>query len=72
LSSKCKKFKYELTIPKGIQIKNRVLEVARELGIKKRAEPPPKIKYHANKTVINWETSSKQILNPHDTLEFQW
>ena len=44
-SAKCKKFKYVFTAPKDLQIKNRILEVERELGVKKRAEPAPKISY---------------------------
>jgi len=71
-ASKCKKFKYNFTIPKETQIKNRVLEVNRELGLKKRAEPPPKIKYLPNKTEISWSNDKKHIINRYDAYEFQW
>ena len=71
-SAKCKKFKYVLTAPKDLQIKNRVLEVERELGIKKRAEPAPKISYLKDKIRITWETDKKRIIKKHETFEFQW
>jgi len=71
-SAKCKKFKYVLTVPKDLQIKNRVLEVERELGIKKRAEPPPKIRYLKDNTKITWETDKKRVIRKHETFEFQW
>lgn len=44
----------------------------RELGIKKRAEPPPVIRYLKDKTKITWETEKKRIINKHETFEFQW
>ncbi|KAF6242583.1 hypothetical protein C6988_07875 [Nitrosopumilus sp. b1] len=71
-SSKCKKFKYVFTIPSGIPIKSRVLEVIPDLGMKKYAESPPQIKYLKDKTVIVWESNKKQKIHPHDAFEFQW
>lgn len=71
-SSNCKKFKYRFTIANNVQIKNRILEVVRELGIKKRAEPPPKIKYHKKSTEIIWETSKNTKILAHNTFEFHW
>jgi len=71
-SSNCKKFRYKFTIPNGIQIKNRILEVAKELGIKKRAEPPPKIKYNKKTTEITWETDKNIKISAHKTFEFHW
>ena len=71
-SARCKKFKYVLTTPKTLQIKNRILQVVRELGIKKRAEPASKIIYHPDTTEITWENDKRHILNRYDTLEFQW
>ena len=71
-SSRCKKFKYLFTIPKGIQIKNRILEVNRELGLKKRSDIPAKIKYLPNKTEVSWSSNKKYAINRHDAFEFQW
>ena len=71
-STKCKKFKYTLTAPKELQLKNRVLEVARELGIKKRAESPSKIKYDSDKTIITWESKKSQAIPKHSAYEFHW
>ena len=72
LPTKCKKFRYVFTIPKGTKIKNRILEIVKELGYKTRVDPPPKIKFLKNKTEITWETSQKRIINPYDSFEFQW
>ena len=71
-SANCKRFKYVFTIPKDSQIKNRVLEVARELGIKKRAEPPAKTRYLDDRTEITWENDKKNVINRFDSYEFQW
>jgi len=71
-SAKCKKFKYVFTAPKNFQIKNRILEVVRELGIKRRVENPPKINYNKDNTEIVWETLKNQKILPHDAFEFQW
>ena len=70
-SAKCKKIIYEFTIPKEIQIKHRILEVAKT-GAKKRAEPLPTIQYTKDKTMINWENDKRNTLEPSDTFEFQW
>jgi hypothetical protein len=71
-SSICKKFRYEFTAPRELQVKNRILEVQRELGLKKRAEPPSTIKYLSKKTKISWETEKKHKINRFDAFEFQW
>jgi len=72
LPAKCKKFRYVFSMPKGIKIKNRILEIVKELGYKTRADPPPKIKFLKNKTEITWETADKRKTNPYDSFEFQW
>jgi len=71
-SSKCKKFKFVLSVPKELDIKNRILEVERELGLKKRADPPAKIQYLSDKTKIIWETEKTRTLNKHEAFEFHW
>ncbi|HSA98505.1 MAG TPA: hypothetical protein VLF17_05455 [Candidatus Nitrosotenuis sp.] len=71
-SARCKKFRYVFTAPKQLVVKNRILEVVKDLGVKKRAEPPPTISYSKDKTIIKWESMDKRIINRHDTFEFQW
>jgi len=72
LSSKAKKFKYIFTAPKNLQLKHRILEVVRDLGDRRRAEPPASIKYLDERTEIVWETTKKHKIQSHDTFEFQW
>lgn len=72
LPTKCKKFRYVFTIPKIVKIKNRILEIVKELGYKTRVDPPPKIKFLKNKTEITWETAQDRKINPYDSFEFQW
>jgi hypothetical protein len=71
-ASKSKKFKYFFTAPKDLDIKHRILETVKNLGEKRRAEPPADIKYLDNRTEISWETAKNHKIQPHDTLEFQW
>lgn len=72
LSARCKKLRYAFTAPKNMELKNRILEVAKELGIKKRAEPPSKTNYKSDIIEMTWETDKKHIINKHDAFEFQW
>ena len=72
LPSKCKKFRYIFTMPKGVKIENRILEIVKELGYKTRVDPPPKIRFLKNKTEITWETSKNRKINPYDSFEFKW
>jgi len=65
----CKKFTYEFTIPKGVDIKSRILKIDTELGYKWIAEPPPKISYLPDKTKIKWEASN---LKAFDSYKFEW
>ena len=71
-SANCKRFKYVFTIPNGVEVKNRVLQVVRELGLKKRAEPPAKIRYLPKKIEITWENDKKNMINRFYSYEFQW
>lgn len=72
LSAKCKTFRYVFSAPRNLEIKNRVLEVIKDLGAKKRAEPAPKINYLPKTTEIIWENDKKHVINKYDTFEFQW
>jgi len=65
----CKQFTYKFTIPKGVDIKNRVLKVDTELGYKWVADPSPTIKYLPEGTVINWQGKN---LKAFDGYRFEW
>ncbi len=65
----CKKFTYKFTMPKGTDVKNRILKVDTELGYKWVADPPPTIKYLSEGTVIHWEGKNLQAF---DGYKFEW
>jgi len=65
----CKQFTYKFTIPKGIDIRNRVLKVDAELGYKWNADPPPTIKYMKDTTQITWQGKN---LKAFDAYKFDW
>ncbi len=69
LPTDCKKFTYKFMIPKGVDVKNRILKVDTELGYKWVADPAPTIKYNSDGTVINWEGKN---LNAFDAYKFEW
>jgi len=65
----CKLFTYNFSIPKGIEIKNRVLKVDTELGYKWNADPPASIKFLPDKTTISWQGKN---LKAFDAYKFDW
>ena len=65
----CKRFSYRFSIPRGIDVKSRILKVDTELGYKWVAEPAPVIKYLKEGTSITWEASN---LNAFDAYKFEW
>ncbi len=69
VSSDCKLLKYQFTIPKGEQIKNRVLRVDPETGSKTHANKAAKIKLMRNKSQVNWQTVN---LKAYDAYRFEW
>lgn len=69
LASECKKFEYLCTIPKGIELKNRVLKVDPETGYKTHATPTADVKYLGDKTEIRWKTTN---LHAYDAYRFEW
>ncbi len=68
-ASDCKKFKYLFTIPKGVELRNRVLKVDPETGYKTHATPSATIKYLDNKTEMSWQASN---LHAYDAYRFEW
>jgi len=69
LPTDCKKFNYKFSIPKGVDVKNRILKVDTELGYKWVANPAPTIKYLKEGTVITWEGTN---LKAFDAYKFEW
>jgi len=69
LPTDCKEFRYKFSIPSGVDIKNRILKVDTELGYKWLANPPPKLSYKSDKTVVEWETKN---LKAFDAYKFEW
>lgn len=69
LATDCKSFKYKLTVPKELDIKNRILKVDTELGYKFMAKPAPVMKTINDKTVITWEAKN---LKAHQAFRFEW
>jgi len=69
LPTDCKRLSYEFIIPKGTDVKTRVLKVDTELGYKWVANPPPTTKYLSDKTKIFWEGKN---LKAFDAYRFEW
>jgi len=69
MATDCKRFRYRCTIPKGVEVTNRVLKVDTEMGYKWHASPPPNTKYLADKTEITWEGKN---LKAYDAYRFEW
>jgi len=69
VSSNCKKLTYKFTIPKGVDVKNRVLKVNPGTRNKIYAKPTSKVKFLKEKTEISWQAKSLKAL---DEYEFQW
>ena len=67
--TECKLFTYKFFIPRGIEIKNRVLKVDTELGYKWNAEPPPVLKFLKEGTTVTWEGKN---LKAFDAYKFDW
>ena len=68
-ASDCKRFSYTCFIPKGMDVKNRILKVDTETGLKIHASPPANVKYLDDRTAITWE---KTNLKAYDAFQFEW
>ena len=68
-ASDCNEFSYLMTIPKGVELKNRVLRMDPETGYRIHTTPTPQIKFLDDMTVMSW---SKSNLKSHDAYEFYW
>ena len=67
--SDCKQLTYLFSIPKGVDIKIRVLKVDMDTGLKILADPAPSVKHLEDKTIVSW---SKQNLKAYDAYQFLW
>jgi len=68
-ASNCKDFSFLCTIPKGLELKNRILKVDTETGYKILATPPALIKRQDDVTTISW---GRQNLRAYDAYQFEW
>lgn len=68
-ASNCKEFSYLCTIPKGIELKSKILKVDTETGSRISVMPPPSIKYLDDMTTIMWK---KENLRAYDGYQFEW
>lgn len=69
LASNCKKFSYSLTVPKALQINQKVVKVDVETGEKRYAKIPASVKYLGDNTQIYWKATN---LEAHDAYTFDW
>ena len=69
IPTECKSFTYKFFIPKGIEIKNRVLKVDTELGYKWNVDPPARIQFLKEGTRVTWEGKN---LKAFEAYKFDW
>jgi class 3 adenylate cyclase len=69
LGTDCKKFKFLLTAPKKLEVKQRVLKVDPAARSKTYVSPPPEIKFLKQKTEISWQASN---LKAFEVYRFEW
>ena len=67
--SGAKKFSYTCSVPKGIDVKSRVLKVDTGTGYRVHASPTATIKRAEDETIIMW---SRPNIVPQDAYEFHW
>jgi hypothetical protein len=68
-ASDCKKLTYRLTVPKGIEVNQKVVKADTETGEKTLAPTPAVVKYLPNKTEISWSASN---IKAYDAYRFDW
>ena len=69
LSTDCKKFEYHLLVPKGFEIKQRVLKVDPATRFKTHATPASQVRYLKDRTEVTWKASN---LRAYDAYRFEW
>jgi hypothetical protein len=68
-ASDCKKFAIRISIPKGLQIRQKVVKVDTETGDKTYAPTPAAVKYLPDKTEITWSGTN---FRAYDAYRFDW
>ena len=68
-ASDCKKFAITITIPKGVQIRQKVVKVDTETGDKTYASTPAAVKYLPDKTEISWSGTNFRAFEAY---RFDW
>lgn len=69
VSSDCKQLRYYFAMPKGTDVKNRVLKIDPETGYKTHATPAAKVEYLKDRTEISWQKSN---LSAYEAYRFEW
>ena len=68
-ASNCKKFTYSLTVPRSLQLNQKVVFVDVESGEKRYAKIPAKVNYLVDNVRIDWAATN---LAAHDAYRFDW
>ena len=68
-ASDCKKFEFTLTVPKGMEIRNKVAEVDSETGDKKYSMIPSTVNNFPDKSVMTWAGSN---FRAYQAYQFFW
>jgi class 3 adenylate cyclase len=68
-SSDCKKYRFLLTAPKGMPLKQKVARVSPETGDVMYASNPPSVKFLKDRTEVDWTTSD---IPAFDAYRFDW
>lgn len=68
-ASDCKKFNYLLTVPKGMDVNQKVVKVDTESGEKTYASTPALVKYLPDKTEISWSGGN---IRAYEGYRFDW
>lgn len=68
-ASDCKKFDFTVTVPKGLEVNQKVVKVDTETGDKTYAATPATVKFLSDKTEIRWTASN---MRAYDAYRFDW
>lgn len=68
-ASDCKRFSIRITVPKGVQTRQKVIKVDTESGDKTYASTPAVVKYLPDKTEITWSGTN---FRAYESYRFDW
>jgi len=69
IASDCKKLSCVLSVPKNLEIHQKVAKLDLDTGNNTLASVPAVVRYHPNKTEVEWNISN---LRKYDTYRFDW